>query len=158
MMWKLENWWKKVDWKFVEFRKNGVNWHSGSEKISMSRHFFSALEFVEFLTCSFQQIIIATLIAPFRSTSNTGCITCLGMCKVCSEAVHSIALKTRVTLHVWACVKCVPKQSIPLHLKHGLHYMCGHASNMGSQKRAFYSYGFQAVGINFIFKNPCMFQ
>ena len=30
----------------------------------MSRHFFQPLEFVEFLTCSFQQIITATLIAP----------------------------------------------------------------------------------------------
>ena len=35
------------------------------------------------------------------------------MYKVCTEAVHSVALWTRVTLHVWACVKCVPKQSIP---------------------------------------------
>ena len=33
--------------------------------------------------------------------------------KVCSEALHSVALWTRVTLHVWACVKYVPKQSIP---------------------------------------------
>ena len=29
---KLENRWKKVDWNFLEFRKNGVNWHSGSAK------------------------------------------------------------------------------------------------------------------------------
>ena len=36
-----------------------------------------------------------------------------GMCKVCTEAVHSVALQTRVTLHVCACVKHVPKQSIP---------------------------------------------
>ena len=50
---------------------------------------------------------------PFRSTLHTGYITYLGMCKVCTEAVHSVALYTRVTLHVWACVKYVPKQSIP---------------------------------------------
>ena len=55
-----------------------------------------------------------------------GYITCLGMCKVCTEAVHSVALWTRVTLHVWACVKYVPKQSIPKHFEHGLHYMFGH--------------------------------
>ena len=30
--------------------------------------------------------------SPFRSTFNTGYITCLGMCKVCTEAVHSVAL------------------------------------------------------------------
>ena len=30
--------------------------------------------------------------SPFRSTLNTGCITCLGMCKVCTEAVHSVAI------------------------------------------------------------------
>ena len=40
-------------------------------------------------------------------------ITGLDMCKVCTEAVHSVALGTRVTLQVWTCVKYVPKQSIP---------------------------------------------
>ena len=30
--------------------------------------------------------------SPFRSTLNTGYVTCLGMCKVCTEAVHSVAL------------------------------------------------------------------
>ena len=30
--------------------------------------------------------------SPFRSTLNTGYITCLGMCKVCTKAVHSVAL------------------------------------------------------------------
>ena len=30
--------------------------------------------------------------SPFRSTLNTGYITCLGMCEVCTEAVHSVAL------------------------------------------------------------------
>ena len=39
--------------------------------------------------------------------------TGLGMCKVCTEAVHAVALGTGVTLQVWACVKYVPKQSIP---------------------------------------------
>ena len=32
--------------------------------------------------------------SPVRSTLNTGYITCLGMCKVCTEAVHSVALNT----------------------------------------------------------------
>ena len=51
--------------------------------------------------------------SPFRSTLNTGYITGLDMCAVCTEAVHSVALWTRVTLQVWTCVKYVPKQSIP---------------------------------------------
>ena len=50
--------------------------------------------------------------SPFRSTLNTGYITGLGMCEVCTEAVDCVALWTRVTLQVWACVKYVPKLSI----------------------------------------------
>ena len=34
------------------------------------------------------------------------------MCKVCIEAVHRVALRTRTLSHVWACVKYVPKQRI----------------------------------------------
>ena len=37
----------------------------------------------------------------------------LGMCRVCTEAVHSVALWTRVTLGLGMCKKYVPKQSIP---------------------------------------------
>ena len=51
--------------------------------------------------------------SPFRSTWNTGYITGLDMCQVYTEAVHSVALGTRVTLQVWTCVQYVPKQSIP---------------------------------------------
>ena len=64
--------------------------------------------------------------SPFCSTSNTGYITALDMCEVCTgyitaldmcevctEAVHSVALWTRVTLQLWTCVKYEPKQSIP---------------------------------------------
>ena len=51
--------------------------------------------------------------SPFRSTLNTSYITALGMCEVCTEAVHSVALGTRGTSQPWACVKYVPKQSIP---------------------------------------------
>ena len=51
--------------------------------------------------------------SPFRSTLNTSYITGLDMCEVCTEAVHSVALWTRVTSQVWTCVKYVPKQSIP---------------------------------------------
>ena len=43
------------------------------------------------------------------SALKTGYITSLDMCKVCTEAVHSVALWTRVTVQVWTCVK----QSIP---------------------------------------------
>ena len=58
------------------------------------------------------------------------------MCKVCTEAVHSVALWTRVTSLVWTCVKYVPKQSIPWHL----------------ENVPFYTYGFQSVS-----KNNCLF-
>ena len=51
--------------------------------------------------------------SPFRSTLNTSYITGLVMCEVCTEAVHCVALWTRVTSQVWACVKYVPRQSIP---------------------------------------------
>ena len=53
------------------------------------------------------------------------------MCKVCTEAVHSVALWTRVTLQVcWTCVQYVLKQSIPWHFEHGLHYRFGHVQSM----------------------------
>ena len=55
---------------------------------------------------------------PLRSTLNPGYITGLDMCKVCTEAVHSVALWTRVTLQVWTCVKYVPKQSIAQRFEH----------------------------------------
>ena len=51
--------------------------------------------------------------SPFRSTLNTGYMTTLDMCEARTEAVHSVALWTRVTLQLWTCVKYVPKQSIP---------------------------------------------
>ena len=35
------------------------------------------------------------------------------MCRLCTEAVQSVALWTRVTLQVWTCVKYVLKQSSP---------------------------------------------
>ena len=68
--------------------------------------------------------------SPFRSTLNTGYITALDMCEVCSEAVHSVALWTRVTLQLGTCLKYVPKQSIPYHFEHGLHYSFGHVWSM----------------------------
>ena len=63
--------------------------------------------------------------SPLRSTLNTGYIASLDMCKVCTEAVHSVALWTRVTLQVWTCVKHVPKQSIARALN-----MCASAKNV----------------------------
>ena len=59
-----------------------------------------------------------------------GCITTLDMCEVCTEAVHSVELWTRVTLQLWTCVKYVRKQSIPQHFEHGLHYNFGHVWSM----------------------------
>ena len=57
-------------------------------------------------------------------------VTLLGMCEVCTEAVHCVALWTRVTLQAWACVKYVPKQSIAQFFEHGLHYRFGHVWSM----------------------------
>ena len=76
--------------------------------------------------------------SPLRSTLNMGYITALDMCEVCTEAVHSVALWTRVvtaldmcevcteavhsvarvTSQLWTCVKYVPKQSTPQHFEH----------------------------------------
>ena len=44
--------------------------------------------------------------SPFRRTLNTGYVTGLDMCKVCTEAVHSVALSTRVTLGLGMCKVC----------------------------------------------------
>ena len=66
----------------------------------------------------------------FRRTLNTGYITTLDMCEVSTEAVHSMALWTRVTVQLWTCVKYVPKQSIALHFEHGLHYNFRHVWSM----------------------------
>ena len=54
--------------------------------------------------------------SPFPSTLNTGYITALDMCDICTKAVPSVVLWTRVTLQLWTCVKYVPKQSIPVAL------------------------------------------
>ena len=48
-----------------------------------------------------------------KFTLNTGYITGVDMCKVCTEAVQSVALWTHVTSQVWTCVKYVLKQSSP---------------------------------------------
>ena len=63
---------------------------------------------------------------------NTSYITGFDMCKVCTEAVHSVALWTRATSQDWICVKYVPKQSIPEHF----------------ENVPFYTYGFQSVSKN----------
>ena len=53
------------------------------------------------------------------------------LCEVCTEAVHSVALWTRVTLQLWTCVKYVPKQSLPVALWNtGLHHNFGHVWSM----------------------------
>ena len=54
-----------------------------------------------------------TYVVGGRVGLNTGYITGVDMCKVCTEAVQSVALRTRVTLQVWTCVKYVLKQSSP---------------------------------------------
>ena len=68
--------------------------------------------------------------SPFHSTLNTGYITALDMCEVCTEEVHSVAPRTRVTSQLWTCVQYVPKQSIPQHFEHGLHHSFGHVWSM----------------------------
>ena len=68
--------------------------------------------------------------SSLRSILNTGYITGLDMCDVCTEAVHCVAFWTRVTSQVWTCVKYVPKKSIPKHFEHGLHHRFGHVWSM----------------------------
>ena len=43
--------------------------------------------------------------SPFRSTLNTGYIRALGMCKACTEAIHSVPLWTRVTSELRTCAQ-----------------------------------------------------
>ena len=62
---------------------------------------------------SFSSCLVLHRSSPFRSTLNTKVITALGICKVCTEAVHSVALWTRTLSQLWARVSYVPKQSIP---------------------------------------------
>ena len=52
--------------------------------------------------------------SQLRSTLNTGYITALDMCEVCTEAVYSIALWTLVTSQLWTCVKCEAVHSVAL--------------------------------------------
>ena len=52
--------------------------------------------------------------SQLRSTLNTGYITALDMCEVCTEAVHSVALWTLVTSQLWTCVKCEAVHSVAL--------------------------------------------
>ena len=50
--------------------------------------------------------------SPFRSTMNTNVITALGMCKVCTEAIHSVARKTpglNMWKHLWTRKRENPK-------------------------------------------------
>ena len=47
-----------------------------------------------------------------RSTLNTNVITGLGICKVCTEAVHCVALLTRTLSQAWACVKYVQEHGV----------------------------------------------
>ena len=64
--------------------------------------------------------------SPLRSTLNTNVITGLDMCKVCTEAVHCVALWTQTLSQVWTCLKYVPKQSIAKHFEHERYHRFGH--------------------------------
>ena len=69
--------------------------------------------------------------SPFRSTWNTGYITGLDMCQEFTEAVHSVALGTRVTLQVWTmrpvCTEAVHSVALGTRV---IHYRFGHVSSM----------------------------
>ena len=94
-------------------QNNGPSSHKGAPEF----HFFSAQPVIVLL-CEhelhyrFGHVRSMYRSSPLRSTVNTSYITGLDMCKVCTKAVHSVALWTRVTLQVWTCAKYVPKQSI----------------------------------------------
>ena len=64
--------------------------------------------------------------SPLRSTLNTNVITGLDMCKVCTEAVHCVALWTQTLSQVWTCVKYVLKQSSAWHFEHKRYHRFGH--------------------------------
>ena len=98
-MWPF--WWYLRDSEAV---KSYFYW--GPSLNSSARVFFSVFFGDSGPGSQFGQVFQRVCVSPV-------CSTCLNMCKVCTEAVHSVALWTRVTLHVWACVKYVPKQSIP---------------------------------------------
>ena len=59
-----------------------------------------------------------------------GYITTLDMCEVCTEAVHSVPLWTRVTSQLWTCAKCVPKHSTASTLNTGYITAFGYARSM----------------------------
>ena len=84
-------------------------------QIRCKRLFFGVLFFLIGLCLCLCSCAACLLLwsSPVRSTLNTGYITGVDMCKVCTEAVQSVALWTRVTLQVWTCVKYVLKQSSP---------------------------------------------
>ena len=63
--------------------------------------------------------------SPFRSTLNTSYITGLDMCEVRTEAVHSVALWTRVTSQVWTCVKYLMYRSSPFRSTLNTSYITG---------------------------------
>ena len=50
--------------------------------------------------------------SPFRSKLNTGYITTLDMCEVCTEAVHYVANWTQVSLQLWTCRKTLKNNYI----------------------------------------------
>ena len=54
--------------------------------------------------------------SPFRSTLNTGYITALDMCAVCTGAVLSVAPWTRVTSQLWTSVKYEPPSDTFVHI------------------------------------------
>ena len=68
--------------------------------------------------------------SPWRGTLNTNVITGLDMCKVCTEAVHCVALWTQTLSQVWTCLKYVPKQSIAWHFEHERYHRFGHVKSM----------------------------
>ena len=52
------------------------------------------------------------------------------MCVICTEAIHSVAIGTQVTLQLWTCVKYVSRQSMPYQFEQGLHYNLGHVRSL----------------------------
>ena len=94
-------------WACVKYvPKQSVTWHFEHELRHRFGHVWSM-----YRSSPFRSTLDRS--SPFRSTLNMCYITALGMCEVCTEAVHSVALWTRVTSQLWTYVKYVPKQSIP---------------------------------------------
>ena len=107
--------WQKTMWRNYYKTRSRVGKSPWVFRLSLSLVDFTAMVFRHvLLAASFLARPATNLVSKFWPVPLWTRVTLgLDMCKVCTEAVHSLALWTRVTLQVWTCVHYVLKQSIP---------------------------------------------